>query len=81
LGLETGWVGGGAIQSFKRTSLSVFLEFSVARAARFAAPDYALIALILRYLQTRTPNIFIYYRTAFGIVISLLVVLHVGYAR
>jgi undecaprenyl-diphosphatase len=46
-----------------------------------AVVGYAVIAFLLRYLQTRTLKIFIVYRFAFGIVILLLVFLHRGTAR
>lgn len=42
---------------------------------------YAVIAFFLRYLQTRTLKIFIYYRIVFGIVILLLAFLPLGFAR
>jgi undecaprenyl-diphosphatase len=41
-----------------------------------AVVGYAVIGLLLRYLQTRTLKIFIVYRIVFGIVILLLVFLH-----
>jgi len=46
-----------------------------------AVSGYLVIAFFLRYLQTRTLKIFIYYRIAFGIVILLLAFLHMGSAR
>ena len=42
---------------------------------------FIVIAFLLKYLQTRTLKIFIYYRIAFGIVILLLAFLHLGFAR
>ncbi len=42
---------------------------------------YAVIAFFLRYLQTRTLNVFVVYRVALGILILLLVFLHLGPAR
>ncbi len=42
---------------------------------------YAVIALFLRYLQTRNLNIFVVYRVAFGIVILLLAYFQTGSAR
>ena len=42
---------------------------------------YAVIAMFLRYLQTRTFKIFVYYRIVLGIVILLLVFLPLGFAR
>ncbi len=42
---------------------------------------YAVIAFFLRYLQTRTLRIFVYYRIAFGIVVLLLAFLQMGSAR
>jgi undecaprenyl-diphosphatase len=42
---------------------------------------YAVIALFLRYLQTRTLKVFVYYRLLFGILILFLVFLHRGHAR
>src|ERR1700723_3072459 len=42
---------------------------------------FIVIAFFLKYLQTRTLKIFIYYRIAFGIVILLLAFLHLGFAR
>ena len=46
-----------------------------------AAVGYAAIAVLLRYLQTRSYKIFVYYRLAFGIVILLLAFLRIGPAR
>ncbi len=46
-----------------------------------AIVGYAVIAFFLRYLQTRTLNIFIAYRIVFGIVILLLAYFQVGSAR
>lgn len=46
-----------------------------------AAVGYLVIAFFLRYLQTRTLKIFIYYRVAFGIVVLLLAFLQAGTAR
>ena len=46
-----------------------------------AIVGYLVIAFFLRYLQTRTLKIFIYYRIAFGIVILLLAFLPMGFAR
>ncbi|MFY9528101.1 MAG: undecaprenyl-diphosphatase UppP [Candidatus Acidiferrales bacterium] len=46
-----------------------------------AAVGYAVIAFFLRYLQTRTLKIFVYYRIVFGIVILLLAFLPLGSAR
>ena len=46
-----------------------------------AACGYLVIALFLRYLQTRTLKIFIYYRIVFGIVVLLLAFLQMGTAR
>jgi undecaprenyl-diphosphatase len=46
-----------------------------------AVVGYAVIAVLLRYLQTRSYKIFVYYRLAFGIVILLLAFLHFGPAR
>ena len=46
-----------------------------------AVVGYAVIAFLMRYLQTRSYKIFIYYRLAFGIVILLLVFLHFHPAR
>jgi undecaprenyl-diphosphatase len=40
-----------------------------------------VIAFFLRYLQTRTLRIFVYYRIAFGIVVLLLAFLQMGSAR
>jgi len=40
-----------------------------------AIASYLVIAFFLRYLQTRTLRIFVYYRVAFGIVVLLLVFL------
>jgi undecaprenyl-diphosphatase len=42
---------------------------------------YAVISLFLRYLQTRTLNIFVAYRIIFGIVVLLLAYFQVGSAR
>jgi undecaprenyl-diphosphatase len=42
---------------------------------------YAVIAFFLRYLQTRTLNIFIAYRLVFGIVILMLAYFQMGSAR
>ncbi len=49
--------------------------------ATSAILGYAVIAFFLRYLQTRTLKIFIYYRIVFGIVVLLLAFLQVGTAR
>jgi len=46
-----------------------------------AVSGYLVIAFFLRYLQTRTLKIFIYYRIVFGIVILLLAFLQMGTAR
>ena len=46
-----------------------------------AISGYLVIAFFLRYLQTRTLKIFIYYRIVFGIVILLLAFFHMGHAR
>ena len=46
-----------------------------------AVCSYLVIAFFLRYLQTRTLKIFIYYRIAFGIVVLLLAFLQAGHAR
>jgi undecaprenyl-diphosphatase len=46
-----------------------------------AIVGYLVIAFFLRYLQTRTLKIFIYYRILFGIVVLLLAFLPLGYAR
>jgi undecaprenyl-diphosphatase len=46
-----------------------------------AVVGYLVIGFFLRYLQTRTLKIYIYYRIAFGIVILLLVFFHMGTAR
>ncbi len=46
-----------------------------------AVVGYLVIAFFLRYLQTRTLKIFIYYRILFGIVILLLAFLPMGSAR
>ncbi len=46
-----------------------------------AVVGYLGIAFFLRYLQTRTLKIFVYYRIAFGIVILLLAFLERGSAR
>jgi undecaprenyl-diphosphatase len=46
-----------------------------------AIVGYVVIAFFLKYLQTRTLKVFIYYRIAFGIVILLLAFLHLGFAR
>ena len=46
-----------------------------------AIVGYLVIAFFLRYLQTRTLKIFIYYRILFGIVVLSLAFLPLGYAR
>jgi undecaprenyl-diphosphatase len=46
-----------------------------------AIVGFLVIAFFLRYLQTRTLKIFIYYRIAFGIVILLLAFLPMGFVR
>jgi undecaprenyl-diphosphatase len=46
-----------------------------------ALVGYLVIAFFLRYLQTRTLQIFIVYRIVFGIVVLLLVFLQMGHAR
>jgi undecaprenyl-diphosphatase len=46
-----------------------------------AVVGFVVIAFFLKYLQTRTLKVFIYYRIAFGIVILLLAFLHLGFAR
>ncbi|HEX9759626.1 MAG TPA: undecaprenyl-diphosphatase UppP [Candidatus Acidoferrales bacterium] len=46
-----------------------------------AVAGYAVIAFLLRYLQTRTLRIFIYYRIVFGIIVLLLAFLHGDTAR
>jgi undecaprenyl-diphosphatase len=42
---------------------------------------YGVIAFFLRYLQTHTLKVFVYYRLLFGMLILLLVFLHSGHAR
>jgi undecaprenyl-diphosphatase len=42
---------------------------------------YFVIAFFLRYLQTRTLQIFVYYRIVFGIVVLLFAFLQMGHAR
>ncbi len=42
---------------------------------------YIVIAFFLRYLQTRTLQIFVYYRIVFGIVVLLFAFLQMGHAR
>jgi undecaprenyl-diphosphatase len=42
---------------------------------------YGVIAFFLRYLQTHTLKLFVYYRLLFGMLILLLVFLHSGHAR
>ncbi len=49
--------------------------------ATSAICGYLVIALFLRYLQTRTLKIFIVYRIGFGIVVLLLALLQMGHAR
>ena len=46
-----------------------------------AIVGYSVIAFLLRYLQTKTLKIFVYYRFAFGIVALLLAFLPLGSAR
>ena len=46
-----------------------------------AIVGYVVIAFFLRYLQTRTLKIFIVYRILLGIVVLLVALLHLGYAR
>jgi len=46
-----------------------------------AIVGYAVIAFLLKYLQTRTLKVFIYYRLVFGVIILLLAFFHVGFAR
>jgi len=46
-----------------------------------AIVGYAVIAFFLRYLQTRTLKIFVYYRIVFGIVVIVLAFLRSGSAR
>jgi undecaprenyl-diphosphatase len=46
-----------------------------------AVVGFVVIAFFLKYLQTRTLKVFIYYRIAFGLVILLLASLHLGFAR
>lgn len=53
----------------------------VAGAVVAAVSGYLVIACLLRYLQTRTLKIFIYYRIALGIVVLLLAFLQMGTAR
>jgi undecaprenyl-diphosphatase len=53
----------------------------IASIAVSAVVGFIVIAFFLKYLQTRTLKIFIYYRIAFGIVILLLAFLHLGFAR
>jgi undecaprenyl-diphosphatase len=42
---------------------------------------YLVIALFLRYLQTRTLKVFVVYRIVFGIVVLLIAFLHLANAR
>ena len=53
----------------------------IASIAVSAVVGFIVIAFFLKYLQTRTLKIFIYYRIAFGIVILLLAFLRPGFAR
>jgi len=46
-----------------------------------AAVGYAVIGILLRYLQTRSLKIFVVYRLALGIIVLLLVILHGNAAR
>ena len=46
-----------------------------------AIVGYTVIAFLLKYLQTRTLKVFIYYRLVFGVIILLLAFFHVGFAR
>jgi undecaprenyl-diphosphatase len=46
-----------------------------------AVVGYAVIAVLLRYLQTQTLKIFVYYRIALGIIVLLLAFLHGNPAR
>jgi undecaprenyl-diphosphatase len=46
-----------------------------------AVVGYAVIAFFLRYLQTHTLKLFVYYRILFGMLILLLVFLHSGHSR
>jgi len=76
--------GASAVKLWQMRQNALGDETAAALVAGFlvsAVTGYAVIAFLLRYLQTRTLRIFIYYRIAFGIVILLLVFLQVGSAR
>ena len=65
--LKTGWdtLGGASMPHADPLSLVVGVGVS-------AVAGYAVIALFLRYLQSRTMAPFVYYRWAFGIIVLLL---------
>jgi undecaprenyl-diphosphatase len=69
------------IRLHKAGSLDLPLSTLVIAIAVSAVVGYAVIALFLRYLQTRTLKLFVVYRIVFGIVVLLLVFLHLGPAR
>jgi undecaprenyl-diphosphatase len=71
----------GLIRLHKAGSLDLPLSTLAIAIAVSAIVGYAVIALFLRYLQTRTLKPFVVYRIVFGIVILALVFLHLGPAR
>jgi undecaprenyl-diphosphatase len=69
------------IRMHQMGTLEVSLSTLIVSIAVSGLLGMAVIAFFLRYLQTRTLKIFIYYRILFGIVILFLAFLQMGSAR
>jgi len=69
------------IQMQRAGQLDISMSTILISIAVSGVVGYAVIALFLRYLQTRNLNIFVVYRVAFGIVILLLAYFQTGSAR
>jgi len=83
--LSTPIIAGASVKKFLELrqappSNDMLVAFGVA-AVVAAISGYLVIAFFLRYLQTRTLKIFIYYRILFGVVVLLLAFLQSGAAR
>jgi undecaprenyl-diphosphatase len=69
------------IKAHRAGALDLTMSTLAISVAVSAIVGYIVIAFFLRYLQTRTLKIFIYYRILFGIVVLLLAFLPLGFAR
>jgi undecaprenyl-diphosphatase len=83
--LSTPIIAGAAAKRFLDLRHATFADDALltlaAGAVVSAVSGYLVIAFLLRYLQTHTLKIFIYYRIALGIVVLSLAFLQVGTAR